>query len=135
VPAVEAREKPVAGGVQLFSAEVIKFAADERVMRAISSRHRRSPSSAALSVEPTMSVKSSVASLRSGSTSACDRLTNRLISSSARSVSPSQAKWSTPGKLHAAGVRDAIGDVAAVLHVDQPVAGPLEDQGRRGDRR
>ena len=74
--AVEGREESVAGGVDLVAAVAQRLPADERVMpleqlapAPVAERRRRS-------VEPTMSVNSTVASTRSGSVSSSLQLSH-----------------------------------------------------------
>ena len=59
--------------------------------------HRSSPSSAARSVEETMSVNRIVANARSGSARWRDPVRNSSISSMTGSQSPTQIRWSRPG--------------------------------------
>ena len=68
------------------------------------------PSAAAFSVEPTMSVNSTVASLRSGSGPRRTPVRNTSTSSSNSTAFPSQGRWSSPGNstYRACGIWPAI---------------------------
>jgi hypothetical protein len=112
---VEDREEAVARCVHLSAAVSSELAADPFVVELNSSRPRRSPSSAALAVEPTMSVNSTVARTRSGSCVSLPRASrvaarNRLSSSKSRFWSPSDVTKSRPGSStrRAPGIRSAM---------------------------
>ena len=110
--------------------------------RSSRSRQRRSPSSAAFSVEPTMSVKRTVASARrargrGGCRSGTPR-SRRAIAS----WSPTQARWSSPGSSTYAAPGDVLGQVAALADRDDlsplrwrtSVGAEMRRKARRGRR-
>jgi hypothetical protein len=64
----------------------------------------------ARAVEPTMSVKSTVRTTRSGSTGGMVPVRNSWVSATTVSWSPKNGKWSSPGSSRnvAAGIRSAM---------------------------
>ena len=96
--AIEGGEEPVTGGINLATTK--KLTSSWRISAwcvSSSSRHARSPSSAARSVEPTMSVNITVASTRSCSGVGRTPVRNSCTSSSTASASPTYGRWSLPG--------------------------------------
>ena len=105
--------------------------------RSRSSRHALSPSSTAFSVEPTMSVKRTVARTRSASTTSHSprsqmphrkRLTSRAICSGSTKYA-----WSCPA-IRGTPRRDSISDVPRLVGV-VPVPYATQDESRNSNRR
>ena len=93
---VERGQKAVAGRVHLATAVAGDEPRDSTVVRLEELDQRRSPSSAARTVEPAMSVNSTVASTRSGSAPLRPPVRNCSTSSRTASLSPTHGMWSFP---------------------------------------
>jgi len=91
-------------------------------------RHSVSPSSAARAVEPTMSVKRTVASLRSGSAAARVPVRNSSISSTIWSACSVNLDVVAAVDLDVRGVRDVVGQVPAELRRGDHALGPLQHE-------
>ena len=81
-----------------------------------------------------MSVNSTVASMRSGSRSWRVPVRNSSISPSIASLSPIENMLSLALELHVARARDALGDVARVLDLDEGVVAAVHHERRHADR-
>ena len=130
---VEGGEEAVAGGVHLRPAKARELArAPVAWWRSSSSRQARSPSATACSVESTMSVKSTVASTRSRSTSSHspDSQTPVRNRSHLRGLCIGGlpgCKMSAARQLDPKAPGDALGHDSARPRRDDRIAGPVQD--------
>ena len=114
---VEGGEEPVAGRVDLATAEAAELLADERVVAFDAAPATRIADSASFAVEPTMSVKRTVARTVSGSPMPRVR-TKR--SSSGRAPAGIDTAWHGSSNRRAPGMRDAM--YAASSHLSASAA-------------
>ena len=134
--AVEGGEEAVAQCLDLAAAEALELAAHELVVVGRAARaSARSPSSAARSVEPTMSVNRTVASTRSGSARGAVPVRNSSISSSDGVDVAAQRDMVDPRRTRPAARRGCCSAISARPRPGASVAGAVQDQRRHADRR
>ena len=132
---VERGEEAVAGRVDLVAAEALELAAHDEWCASSRSRQRRSPSSAACSVEPTMSVNRTVASTRSGSGAAADAGEELLDLVEQRVLVADPRQVVVAGQLDEAARRGSARRGSGRPRRNGAVAGAVEDERRHADRR
>ena len=134
--AVECREEPVAGRLDLVAAEPLELPPGHPVMlveqRAASGRRRAPPRAAST---PTMSVNRTVASTRVGLGAGRTPVTKSWISATIASWSPAQIRLSMPGSSTYRRARDVLREVTAVLDAEAARVAPVDDERRDADRR